>query len=222
MSLKIKETVNAIVLEQLEKGVVAWRQTWNSIQISGTTGRPYGGMNQLILQIQKMKHQYGSSRRLTFRAINQLGAFVKRGEKASPVLYFKMMDVEDKETKEMKKIPTLKLYRVFNLDQTTITNSSLPEHDLVKAHTAEQIRENFHDKPKVIQHPQPHYNPVTDQIGIPHKNDFITEASFWATLFHEGIHSTGAHKRIGRKEVMDRTVKFGDCDYSREELVAEL
>ncbi len=133
-----------------------------------------------------------------------------------------MLEVPDRDTAELKKIPTMKLYRVFNLDQTTITASSIPENELVQAHTAEQIRENFQDKPEVVQHPQPHYSPSLDRIGIPHKNDFVSEASYRATLFHEGIHSTGAEKRIGRKEVIDRTVKFGDCDYSKEELVAEL
>ena len=144
------------------------------------------------------------------------------GVRKLPGTYFKMIEVDDKETLEKKNIPTLKHYWVFNFDQTTITNSSLPEHDLVKAHTAKQLQDNFSDKPEVIRHPQPNYNPVTDKIGILQKIDFITEASYWPTLFHEGIHSTGAHKRIGRKEVMNRTVKFGDCDYSREELVAEL
>ncbi len=222
MSLSIKETVNAIVLEQLEKGITPRRQTWNSIQISGTSGRPYGWINQLILQIQKMKNQYGSNRRLTFRAINQIGAFVNKGAKWTPIVYFKMIEVEDKDSKELKRVPTLKLYRVFNLEQTTINQNGIPEHDIVISHTAEQIRENFKDKPEVYQHPQPHYNPIDDKIGLPHKNDFKSEASYRTSLFHEWIHSTGSHNRIGRKEVMDRNVRFGDCDYSREELVAEL
>ena len=222
MSLSIKETVNSIVLEQLEKGITPRRQTRNSIQISGTSGRPYGWINQLILQIQKMKYQFGSNRRLTFRAINQIGAFVLKGAKWTPIVYFKMIEVEDKDSKELKRVPTLKLYRVFNLEQTTINLNGIPEHDIVISHTAEQIRENFKDKPEVYQHPQPHYNPVDDKIGIPHKNDFKSEANYRATLFHEWIHSTGSHKRIGRKEVIDRNVRFGDCDYSREELVAEL
>jgi len=101
-----------------------------------------------------------------------------------------MLEVTDRDTAELKKIPTMKLYRVFNLDQTTITASSIPENDLVKAHTSEQIWGNFQDKPEVVQHPQPHYSPVLDRIGIPHKKDFVSETAYWATLFHEGVHST--------------------------------
>lgn len=222
MSLSIKETINAIVLDQLEKGVVSRRQTRNSIQVSWSTGKPYGGINQLVLQIQKMKYQFGTNRRLTFRAINQLWASVKKWEKASPAVYFKMLDVQDKDSGKKKAIPMLRLYRLFNLDQTTLNPSTTNDLEIVTAHTAEQIRDSFQDKPVIYQHPQPHYNPVEDKIWIPHKNDFNSEASYRATLFHEGIHSTGSEKRIGRKEVMDRTVKFGDCDYSKEELVAEL
>ena len=96
-----------------------------------------------------------------------------------------MIEVEDKDTKELKRVPTLKLYRVFNLEQTTINQNGIPEHDIVISHTADQIWENFKDKPEVYQHPQPHYNPLDDKIGIPHKNDFKSEASYRATLFHE-------------------------------------
>ncbi len=133
-----------------------------------------------------------------------------------------MLEVPDRDKAELKKIPTMKLYRVFNLDQTTITASSIPENEIVQAHIAEQIRDNFQDKPVIYPHPQPHYNPIEDKIWIPHKNDFNLETNYRATLFHEGIHSTGSEKRMGRKEVMDRTVKWGDCDYSKEELGAEL
>lgn len=111
---------------------------------------------------------------------------------------------------------------MYNLDQTNLSPSDIDDFEFVKANTAEQIRENFHDKPEVIQHPQPHYSPSQDRIGMPHKNDFISEASYRVTLFHEGVHSTGAEKRLGRKEVISTDMAFGDCDYSKEELVAEL
>ena len=96
-----------------------------------------------------------------------------------------MLDIQDKDSGEKKAIPMLRLYRLFNLDQTTLNPSTTNDLEIVTAHTAEQIRENFQDKPDIYQHPQPHYNPVADKIGIPHKNDFNSEASYRATLFHE-------------------------------------
>ncbi|MEP6647119.1 MAG: hypothetical protein ABJC12_08510 [Saprospiraceae bacterium] len=101
---------------------------------------------------------------------------MKKGEKASPAVYFKMLEVTDTATGKPKQVPMLRMYWLFNLDQTTLSPLNTLEHEIIQAHTALQIRDNFHDRPDVIQHPQLHYNPVDDKIGLPHKNDFTSEA----------------------------------------------
>jgi antirestriction protein ArdC len=71
-----------------------------------------------------------------------------------------------------------------------------------------------------IQHGQDRafYRPKSDMIGMPDHDKFDAECSYWATLFHEIGHWTGADKRL--KRGMDD--KFGDSGYAFEELVAEL
>lgn len=56
-----------------------------------------------------------------------------------------------------------------------------------------------------------------DNIVCPLKAQFTEETSFYSTLTHEMTHSTGTEKRLNRKFGL-----FGDKDYAREELVAEL
>jgi hypothetical protein len=56
------------------------------------------------------------------------------------------------------------MFHVFNLDQTTLSPSVTQEHDIITAGTAEQIIENFSDKPEKFQHQQPHYAPKTDKV----------------------------------------------------------
>ena len=63
-----------------------------------------------------------------------------------------------------------------------------------------------------------YYSVKKDQIVMPLKEQFKDGESFYGTLFHEMVHSTGAENRLNRL----KSCVFGDKDYAREELVAEL
>ena len=60
--------------------------------------------------------------------------------------------------------------------------------------------------------------PSKDAIMIPEREAFSDGAAYYATLFHELTHWTGADKRLDRKQ----GGKFGSNDYAFEELVAEI
>lgn len=220
MSTKIREKVNNIILEQLENGEAPRRKSRNSVQISGTTGKPYSWRNQLITQILKMEHEYWTNRRLTFNGIKNLWGSVKKWEKAAPLIYYNFTEKENDEW-EIVKIPFLRMYFVFNLDQTTLSPSTTQEHELITAWSAEQIIENFTNKPEKFQHPQPHYSPKADKVWMPHKNDFDSEAEYYATLFHEYAHSLIHPKRLDRK-AFHENIDFKSYNYWFEELCAEL
>jgi antirestriction protein ArdC len=53
---------------------------------------------------------------------------------------------------------------------------------------------------------------------MPDISQFNTPESYYATLFHEMTHSTGHESRLNRKF----GTKFGDNQYAREELIAEI
>ncbi len=63
-----------------------------------------------------------------------------------------------------------------------------------------------------------YYSVSKDHIVVPTKEQFIDGESFYGTLLHEMTHSTGSESRLGRL----KACTFGDENYSREELVAEL
>ena len=63
-----------------------------------------------------------------------------------------------------------------------------------------------------------YYSVSKDQIVVPTKEQFVDGESFYGTLLHEMTHSTGAESRLGRL----KACTFGDDNYAREELVAEL
>jgi hypothetical protein len=65
------------------------------------------------------------------------------------------------------------------------------------------------------------YKPATDAVGMPDRERFESTESYYATLFHELVHSTGHRKRLDRG-LDPRPPPFGSADYSKEELVAEM
>ncbi|HOC57749.1 MAG TPA: zincin-like metallopeptidase domain-containing protein [Verrucomicrobiota bacterium] len=65
------------------------------------------------------------------------------------------------------------------------------------------------------------YTPFTDTVGMPARSQFHNEHSYYATHFHELIHSTGHPSRLNRFSIFDTASPHGD-HYAREELVAEL
>jgi antirestriction protein ArdC len=65
------------------------------------------------------------------------------------------------------------------------------------------------------------YNIEADYINMPKKKSFVSNESYYSTLFHELVHSTGHEKRLNRKTVTE-AVEFGSETYSLEELIAEL
>lgn len=63
-----------------------------------------------------------------------------------------------------------------------------------------------------------YYSITKNEIVVPEKEQFRDGESFYGTLFHEMIHSTGAEGVLDRLQ----PTSFGSKEYAREELVAEL
>jgi antirestriction protein ArdC len=123
-------------------------------------------------------------------------------------------------------VPLLKYYNVFSAEDVTgIDWGELPKNEnadlpvFEKIEVAEQIWNSYPGKP-ALKHKESraYYSIGSDFINMPPEVSFNSEQEYYSTLFHEAIHSTGAKKRL------DRTFggKFGDPDYAKEELIAEL
>ena len=104
------EITNRIIAE-MEQGTIPWQKPWvaSGSCISYATGKPYSLLNQMLLG---RPGEY-----LTFKQCQQAGGRIRKGEKASMVVFWKWLEQEDEETGEKKEIPFLRYYNVFHIDQ---------------------------------------------------------------------------------------------------------
>lgn len=216
--------VNNRIIEQLEKGVVPWRQPWIGAGAPRNliTGRPYRGLNVLLLA----SLGYQINLFLTLKQVNEMGGKIKRGEHACPVVFWSQKDGEpdEKGEKEVKRI--LRYYSVFNIEQCLdLPEDRIPvfesiHNDPIKE--CEMVIKGMPMPPKIqIKESEAFYNPTLDSITMPKAKSFIDSEAYYTVLYHELIHSTGHHTRLSREGITDPD-KFGTEKYSEEELVAQI
>ena len=76
------EITNRMITE-MENGIIPWRKPWQAAgaAISHTTGKPYSLLNQMLLG--------RAGEYLTYKQVNAEGGYVRRGEKAHMVVFWK-------------------------------------------------------------------------------------------------------------------------------------
>ncbi len=223
MSFDIYEAVTERIIKQLEEGVVPWQRPWTGLQdgaYSRVTGKPYSYINQLLLG---KPGEY-----LTFKQCQEAKGKVKKGAKSNMVVFWKVHTVEKKNDKgEVKKesFPLLKYYNVFHIDdcEGIEQKHNRTEPRLFDANEeAERIALDYFTrtgcKLEHVAGNSASYSIDLDRVKMPLKEQFISEAEYYSTLFHEMTHSTGHKKRLDRLE----KAAFGSEVYSKEELVAEM
>lgn len=214
------------MIELLEAGTVPWKKPWSGGGFppkNAISGKGYRGINFMMLGVQG----YGSPFWMTFKQSKDLGGSVRKGEKATPIVFWKIFtpsgDLKKPEA-DQKRIPMLKHFNVFNAEQV----DGLPEKfhpaadgkplDFEPIAACEAIVDGWSDCPKIEDGPAACYQPVLDRVLMPAKPRFESVPHYYATLFHELGHSTGHHRRLDRNLSGD----FGSQLYSKEELVAEM
>ena len=160
--------------------------------------------------------------------------FVKRGSEGNKVIYWHWRSEEEMiqlvvSGKAASPAPCIPfITTVFNLDQTE--GIPAPEDDVRTFPTpplevAEQVIANLPQRPVLnfvtAASASAFYQPQRDDITLPARDRFAEPEKYYATLFHELVHSTGHADRLARHEGASWG-KFGSESYSFEELVAEL
>ena len=220
MNIQSYERITERIVSLLEQGTVPWHKPWKvktGLPRNLISKKPYRGINVFLL----MAMSYESPHWLTFRQAIQLGGNVKKGEKSCPVVFWKRMETEDKESGEPKKAPLLRLYHVFNAAQCEGLKDTPEEIQMPVTKPAEIVAKM--PQPPVVKHgmAQAFYSPTDDCVGMPERERFESEASYFAALFHELIHATGHEKRLKRTSITERN-GYGSDPYCKEELIAEL
>ena len=208
------------IIAQMEQGIIPWHKPWVAAGncISHATGKPYSILNQMLLG---KPGEY-----VTFKQCQQEGGKVKKGEKASMVVFWKWLDVKNEDTEEIKQIPMLRYFSVFHIDQC---EGLTPKHtpvlpDVASANeSADKIIDDYVQRSGVqIVHREgdkAYYQPAIDRVTLPTRQQFNSTAEYYSTAYHELVHSTGHQSRLDR---LDHVAAFGSEDYSKEEVVAEI
>jgi antirestriction protein ArdC len=230
----IYEVVTQRIIDLLEKGEIPWQQPWKTAKgfpMNMVSKRPYNGINFLLLLSSKFAEPYW----LTYMQARELGGNIKKGEKSTMVVFWKLLDGRDSSGQlrvnskgSIEKVPFLKYYNVFNIAQTEgIDPQKIPvtaahDHDFDSIAIAEEIIYNWKDCPKIVQGADSaYYAPHLDTVYIPNPRTFLKDEFYYSVLYHELTHSVGHKSRLNRHEkITDH--KFNSRDNSQEELVAEL
>ncbi|MFN8709129.1 MAG: ArdC-like ssDNA-binding domain-containing protein, partial [Planctomyces sp.] len=110
------------IIEQLSQGVKPWLQPWNAEHAAGrisrplrSNGQPYRGINVLMLWDSAESQGFACPIWLTFQQALELGGHVRKGERATPVVYantFRKTETNDAGEEVEAQIPFLKEYSV--------------------------------------------------------------------------------------------------------------
>lgn len=221
------EVTNRIITA-LEGGTPPWICPWRDgtvLPSNLATGKPYRGINVLMLSIEADLRCYPDSRWVTLRQANELGAKVRKGEHGTSIVFWKIREAEDvdadtaEETRRV--IPMLRNYTVFNTAQLEF----LPEKFELRPSPAVwqplgEAEQLLHETGAVIRHGgnRAFYSPSEDLIQLPPEAWFDQPDNYYAVALHETVHWTGHPRRLNR--VLGR--RHGIEAYAYEELVAEM
>jgi antirestriction protein ArdC len=241
--MKVEEIITNRIVAMLEAGTVPWHKPWANRQ-TGTdafprnaiTKRHYRGINVFILASQS----YGSPCWLTYKEALALGGHVKAGEHGTPIVFWKWLSREIEKADgsiDEKHFPMLRYYTVFNAEQTEgcrLPADAKSEGDgapFNPIEACEAVYENMPGRPR-LEHGattaitrghrfEAYYTAGSDTVVMPRREAFDSPEFYYSVLFHELTHSTGAAQRLNRP-TLNQAVKFGDTNYSKEEIVAEM
>jgi len=227
--------VTDTIIAAIEAGAGDWQMPWHrsgeglNRPVNIDTHNAYRGINVVSLWASAQARGFGTGTWGTYRQWQNNGAQVRKGEKASLVVFYKEFDVEettgDGETEHGKRLMARASW-VFNADQVDgYTAPSLPEpKDPVL--TLDKAERFIAGTGAVVRHggSRAFYRPSDDIIQMPERERFLgsetssATESYYATLLHELTHWTGHDRRCDRQFGK----RFGDDAYAMEELVAEL
>src|SRR5262249_38126029 len=127
----IYERITSQIVAAIEAGPGTYRMPWHVTAadrftpVNVTSERPYRGVNVLSLWVAAERHGYTSGLWGTYNQWQQLGAQVRKGEKAAPVVFWKFPersgeaagDEDGAEDAPTSRGVLAKGYYVFNSDQ---------------------------------------------------------------------------------------------------------
>ena len=231
------EVVAEKLIEQLKAGTAPWQKPWEPgepnayLPMNPTTGKRYKGINAIHL----MAQGYSDGRWMTYKQAAAVDAQVRKGEKGTPVQYWKFSEEQDKldgngkpvldargqPVKEtvMLERPRVFFATVFNGEQIDGLPALQKKEQTWNA--VERAEHILKASGATITHApgdRAFYRSSTDSITLPERGQFHSADRYYATALHELGHWTGHESRLDR----DLVHPFGSEGYAKEELRAEI
>lgn len=226
--LDVYQEVTDRIIASLEAGTVPWRRPWiasTDAHRNPLSGTEYRGVNPFLLDITAWEAGYSDPLWCTFKQAQAAGGAVRKGEKSTLVIFWRMLKGTDKATGKERSIPMLRHYRVFNVAQVDGLEIERPEPvEFDPIERADEIIASMPNAPSIGHGGnRAFYHPAMDAVQLPAREQFVSSDAYYSTAFHELTHSTGHESRLNREEVAGRSAHgFGSEPYAREELTAEL
>ena len=242
-----RQEVTESIIQMLERGVAPWQKPWQpgasslGIPFNPTSEREYRGGNAIHLMASGLQRGYQDPRWMTYKQAADNGWQVRRGEKGTQIEFWEAKEgpgksrvsasdgdgdstaanANDGRTEKSRFIH--RVYTVFNAQQI----DGIPPHN-PKQHTTfeavqagEQILKNSGANIAHDQADRAFYSRAEDSIHLPPKDAFKDAAGYYGTALHELAHWSGHPSRLNRPTLTE-SYRFGDVNYAREELRAEL
>ena len=221
----IQKEISDKILAAMETGKLPWIKPWsgmggNGMPANAISKRAYSGVNVALLWLAGEANGYTSNRWLTYKQAQEAGGNVKKGEKATMVVYASTFErLNDKGEKE--NIPFLKAYSVFALEQCEGLDDLNGKPKMINPDQRDADCDAFMRSTSAdIRHGEgrAYYRHSDDFIMLPPFEAFKSGTGYYETALHELVHWSGHEKRCNRQFGK----RFGDRAYAAEELVAEL
>ena len=212
----IYETATNSVIKMLDTAGKDWKRSWS---IRGNrnikTNNLYRGVNSFLVGAAGFDSPFWG----TYNQWKSKKSYVKRGEKATPIVFFEYMpwknidgSIRTKKNGDPKYYRLMREYSIFNYDQTggqwhppEMVENENKKFDHVDTYIANTDCEVKYGQDQAC------YSPLGDYIGMPDIEQFDSSEEYYGVFLHELIHWTGIKDRCNRCS-----------DYAFEELVAEL
>jgi antirestriction protein ArdC len=224
------EQVTASIVQAIEAGTSTYQMPWHRIRtaINAFTRKAYRGVNVLALWAAAARRGFSSPEWATYPQWADSGAQVRRGEKSTMIIFWKLYGAHDGDNTEEEQSERensfrcfARAYHVFNANQVDNYEPGTPALPELNSEQRIQTADAFFQAlPGEVQFggDVAAFIPALDLIRMPAFEQVNSPEAYVSVYAHERVHWTGAKQRLNR----DLSGRFGSESYAMEELCAEL
>src|SRR5260370_42125338 len=219
-----RQEVTDNIVQMLERGVAPWQKPWEpgagslGIPFNPTSERAYRGGNAIHLMATGLQRGYEDPRWMTYKQASDNGWQPSRPDGAGEGSTAAGNDTDAAKSRLIHRV-----YTVFNAQQIERIPPDTPKQHTTfeAAQAAEQILKNSGANIAHDQADRAFYSRSQDSIHLPPRDAFKDAAGYYGAALHELAHWTGHPSRLDRSTLTE-PYRFGDVNYAKEDLRAEL